>query len=170
MTQPDPQQPNPYQGQPFPGYQPMPPAQPKKKKWPWILGGILVALFLLVGGCVALIAGAANEISDSIDSASSEAATPVDVKYRASGTAATVSITYTNASEDIAQETARPLPWETDIAVVGYFKYASLTVTDASGAPDASVTCEILSGDVVLYTNTGNGPYATASCSGEVGK
>lgn len=37
------------------------PVAKKRKKWPWVVGGITLAFFLLVGGCVALIAVSVNE-------------------------------------------------------------------------------------------------------------
>ncbi|WP_280266740.1 DUF4352 domain-containing protein [Nocardia wallacei] len=37
---------------------------PKKRKWPWILGGIFAFFVLLFGGCSILIMGAADEVAD----------------------------------------------------------------------------------------------------------
>ncbi|TDP42175.1 DUF4352 domain-containing protein [Nocardia ignorata] len=46
--------------------QPYYPQPPKKRKvWPWVLGGFLLAVLALFGGCVALIGGAANEVAKS---------------------------------------------------------------------------------------------------------
>ncbi|MGW5451000.1 DUF4352 domain-containing protein [Nocardia sp. NPDC003979] len=46
--------------------QPYYPQLPKKRKvWPWVLGGFLLAVLALFGGCVALIGGAANEVAKS---------------------------------------------------------------------------------------------------------
>lgn len=54
-----------------------PAAQPprKKKVWPWVLGGFLLACALGIGGCAALIGGSAVAISNAADEAiqSSEA-------------------------------------------------------------------------------------------------
>lgn len=52
---------------PYPGQPPYPPApeKPKRKVWPWVLGGCLGALLLLVicfGGCVACTAYLGSEI------------------------------------------------------------------------------------------------------------
>ncbi|MCA2206321.1 DUF4352 domain-containing protein [Nocardia rosealba] len=46
--------------------QPYYPQPPKKRKvWPWVLGGFLLAVLALFGGCAALIGGAANEVAKS---------------------------------------------------------------------------------------------------------
>lgn len=63
---PQPQQPYgqppmpPYPQQPYGAYPQQPPyppapAQPKKKVWPWVIGGCLVALLLGLGGCVGCV-------------------------------------------------------------------------------------------------------------------
>lgn len=49
---PYPQQP--YSSYPQPPY-PAPPTQPKKKAWPWVLGGCLIAILLGLGGCVGCV-------------------------------------------------------------------------------------------------------------------
>lgn len=59
--------------QPYPGM-PYAPAQPKKKKWPWILGGCLVAFFLVFGGIVGCV-------SCSILIAEDVASTTFDERY-----------------------------------------------------------------------------------------
>ncbi|MEV0684572.1 DUF4352 domain-containing protein [Nocardia sp. NPDC050378] len=50
-------------GAPQQPYYPQPPK--KRKVWPWVLGGFLLAVLALFGGCVALIGGAANEVAKS---------------------------------------------------------------------------------------------------------
>lgn len=37
--------------------------QPKRKVWPWVLGGIFLVIFLVIGGCVAFVGSVANEIA-----------------------------------------------------------------------------------------------------------
>ncbi|MFG2442288.1 DUF4352 domain-containing protein [Nocardia fluminea] len=46
---------------PGPPYYPQPPR--KKKVWPWVLGGFVLAVLVLFGGCAALIGTAANEVA-----------------------------------------------------------------------------------------------------------
>ncbi|MGM7645830.1 DUF4352 domain-containing protein [Nocardia sp. JW2] len=50
-------------GAPQQPYYPQPPK--KRKVWPWVLGGFLLAVLALFGGCAALIGGAANEVAKS---------------------------------------------------------------------------------------------------------
>ncbi|HMS75939.1 MmpS family transport accessory protein [Gordonia sp. (in: high G+C Gram-positive bacteria)] len=159
-----PQQPygqQPYGQQPYGGQYPpqMPPAR-KRKKWPWILGGIILLFVAMVGGCVALIGGAANEIDKEMNR-------EVIVTYRVTGTG-TGSITWTDKDFNMAQETDAPLPWEKQVTVSGFGKIASLTVTNSSD-DGATSTCEIVVDGEVKYTQTAKGPFASANCSGSVG-
>jgi len=66
------------------------PSQPKKSRWPWVVGGCLLGLLLLVGGCGALIAWGINEISEVED----QVAAPVETMFA-------------NAMEDNFAEAAR---------------------------------------------------------------
>lgn len=159
-----PQQPygqQPYGQQLYGGQYPpqMPPAR-KRKKWPWILGGIILLFVAMVGGCVALIGGAANEIDKEMNR-------EVVVTYRVTGTG-TGSITWTDKDFNMAQETDAPLPWEKQVTVSGFGKIASLTVTNSSD-DGATSTCEIVVDGEVKYTQTAKGPFASANCSGSVG-
>ncbi|HQV20788.1 MAG: hypothetical protein KDB67_03510 [Gordonia sp.] len=159
-----PQQPygqQPYGQQLYGGQYPpqMPPAR-KRKKWPWILGGIILLFVAMVGGCVALIGGAANEIDKEMNR-------EVIVTYRVTGTG-TGSITWTDKDFNMAQETDAPLPWEKQVTVSGFGKIASLTVTNSSD-DGATSTCEIVVDGEVKYTQTAKGPFASANCSGSVG-
>ncbi|WOC11936.1 MmpS family transport accessory protein [Gordonia sp. MP11Mi] len=146
--------PNPYQ-QPYP-YQP-----PKKRKvWPWIVGGIILVFVAIIGGCVAIVGSA-------VDSVDKESKREVTVTYRVTGTGAT-SITWTDKDFNTAQDTNASLPWEKTVTVTGFAKAASLTVTNDE-SDNASSKCEILVDGQVKYTQTANGPFASASCSGSVG-
>lgn len=72
-----PQQPygqQPPYGQPYQPYPPVPP-QRKRAKWPFVLAGVAVLMLVLLGGCIALIGAAANEVDDNINAqASADAA------------------------------------------------------------------------------------------------
>jgi hypothetical protein len=37
--------------------------RPRRKVWPWVLGGIFLVIFLVIGGCVAFVGSVANEIA-----------------------------------------------------------------------------------------------------------
>lgn len=130
----------------------------KKSKW-WIWLIVLVVVFLaLVGGCVAIIGGAA----DSVQEESEKTAT---VTYQVTGESSDVLVTYTTGDGNTTQENDIALPWEKEVTVTGFSKYVSVTVTngiDGSG----KVTCTIKQGDKVISTNTASGVGASASCSG----
>lgn len=147
----------PYGQQPYP-YPPQPP-QKKRKIWPWILGGVILVFVLIIGGCVALVGTAANEVDK-------QSKKEVEVTYRVSGTG-TASITWTDKDFNIAQATNVTLPWEKKVTVTGFAKAASLTVTN-NESDTASTKCEIIVGDQVKYTQTATGPYASATCTGSV--
>jgi hypothetical protein len=42
-------------------------APTKRKKWPWILGAVVLAMVLGFAGCVALVGGAAVKVADQLD-------------------------------------------------------------------------------------------------------
>jgi hypothetical protein len=65
------------QQQPQPYAQPLPPK--KKRKWPIVLLVLVVLFIAAVGGCMALVGGAANEVSKSLDETEAKNA-PRDVK------------------------------------------------------------------------------------------
>lgn len=64
---PPPYAPPPAPGAPMPGAAVPPPAAPggpKKKRWPWIVAGVLLLCGLPLGGCVALVGFGVNEIGN----------------------------------------------------------------------------------------------------------
>ncbi|MFD3506384.1 DUF4352 domain-containing protein [Nocardia sp. NPDC058666] len=65
-------------GVPQQPYYPQPPR--KKKVWPWVLGGFVVAVLVLFGGCAALIGGAANEVAKTQESKSVPAPAGTEVR------------------------------------------------------------------------------------------
>lgn len=159
-----PQQPYPGPQQPYPGGPPPQYQQPKKKKvWPWILGGVILVFILFIGGCLAFFGGVANEIDK-------ESQRTVEVTYRVTGDGGPASVTYSDAGLNISQDTEAALPWEKNVVIDGLGKTATLTATnDFQAASGSTITCEIVVGGEVLYTNTASGPAASASCSGSVG-
>lgn len=54
--------PNPHSQHPtnMPTY--LPPSKPKRKKWPWIVGALVLVPILMVGGCMALLGGAVSAV------------------------------------------------------------------------------------------------------------
>ena len=162
MTAPTPEPQQPYQAGPpqQPYYQPAP---QKKKKWPWIVGGIILIIVLFFAGCMALVGGVANEIDK-------ESSRTVEVTYRVTGEGSSASITFSDANLNIAQDTQAALPWEKKVTIDGLGKMATLTATNSFDADaGTAITCAIVVDGSELYTNTATGPGASASCSGDVG-
>lgn len=161
MTTPDPQQPNaqqPFGQQPNPYNQPYVQPPKKRKKWPWIVGGLIVVFIAIAGGCAAMVGGVANEI----DKASNSTA---EVTYRVTGEG-TASVTYSDQNFNIAQDTAAALPWEKAVTLTGFGKIASLTASNSFDADaSAKITCSILVNNVVKNTQTSKGPGAMADCT-----
>jgi hypothetical protein len=157
------QQPPPYGGSPPGGYYPPPPPK-KKAKWPWILGGILVAFLLLCGGCFAFFGGISNEI----DKASKEEAT-VTYEVTSDGPRAN-NISYSSGGDgvNIEQANQQALPWTKEVTVTGFLKTVSLTAQADEGA--TTITCKIREGDKIIAEQTSTGPYAVVSCSGGAGE
>ncbi|HET8641487.1 MAG TPA: MmpS family transport accessory protein, partial [Pseudonocardiaceae bacterium] len=133
MNQPNhPMQPAPQYQQPF--------QQPKKRRvWPWVLGGVALFVVLAFAGCVALIGGAANEVSDQIQQDSR----PVKVTYEITGDGVTIAgnITYTkDVNAGTEQVNGAPLPFTKEIQFgEGLFKPLSVVAQAGEGA--GTITC-----------------------------
>lgn len=153
-----------HQGHPQPGGYPAQggyPQPPKKKKvWPWVLGGIALVFLLIVGGCVAIVGVAANEIDK-------EANREVTVAYEVTGTG-TASVFYSGRNFDTAQENDTALPWTKNVTMDGLLKVVSLTATN--GAEDGEISCRITVGGKVIAEQTSSGAFATVTCTGDAGK
>ncbi|MGW5311995.1 MmpS family transport accessory protein [Nocardia thailandica] len=145
-------------GYPAQGGYPQPPG--KKKVWPWVLGGVALVFVLIVGGCVAVVGVAANEIDK-------EANREVTVSYEVTGTG-TGSVFFSGRNFDVAQETDVTLPWSKTVTMDGLVKIVSLTAT--GGEEDGEIGCRITVGGKVIAEQTANGPYASANCTGDAGK
>jgi hypothetical protein len=57
------------------GYVPQQPPAPKKRKWPWIVGGVLLVMILGCVGAFTLFGIGAKKAVDSLDSAQKGAST-----------------------------------------------------------------------------------------------
>jgi hypothetical protein len=180
------QQPYPPQGYPPPGY---PPQQPKKRKvWPWVVGGVILVVILLFGGCLALIGGAANEVDKAISSATNtpmETPTPAapgggapaetdsddapasgTVVYEVTSDSGTANnITYFGEDGNQSQETGAALPWRSK--EFDKSKTTLKTVTAQNGG-DGTITCKIIVDGKVQTENSSNGQYAVVTCQGKL--
>lgn len=153
-----------YPGYPHGGYPEYPHApyyyQPPRKRpvWPWVLGAVLVVMFLGAGGCLAVVAMVGSRID-------SEAQPAVNVTYEVAGSGSSVNITYTDGGYNTAQQTVTTLPWTKDVRVDGLIKTVWLTA--ANGPDDGTVTCKITAGGKTLAQETATGPYTVVSCIGD---
>ncbi|MEU4433706.1 MmpS family transport accessory protein [Nocardia rhamnosiphila] len=131
-----------------------------RSRWPWVVAGLVLTALCLVGGCVAVVAGIANEGGEDADH-------EVAVSYEVEGTAGEVSITYLGHDLGMARETAAGLPWRRDVLIESFGTMVSLiAVNDGDGG---EVTCRILIGGRLVSEQTSTGPYASAGCSGAAG-
>lgn len=136
-------------------------AAPKKTPvWPWILGGIVLVIFLGIGGCVAFVGGVASNIDK-------EANREVEIIYGVTGSGRSVAITYSGRDFNTAQETAVSLPWNQSVTIDGLGKTVSLTATNDAGG--GTITCQITADGTTIAQQTSSGPFATASCIGNAG-
>lgn len=147
----------------YPNQQQVPQGYQLVQKKPWYKRPIimipltlLVLLILFMGGCMALIGGAANEVDKQMNAEHT-------VTYKVTGSHQDALITYTNGDINTAQDNSVAGEWQKDVTIEG-FSVASLTATN--GIEDhGEITCQILSDGKVLNENTASGVGASASCS-----
>lgn len=185
----NPQQPYPHNdGQQYPpnnqyGYGQ--PPKKKRKKWPWILGILVLLAILLFGGCAALIGGAMNAAEDATNApATSEptaavaaptaaAETPAasDPEATKAGKTVTLKATSTgdgmvafgNTSTQSSQSFSGE--WSQDLTLEDWVDAATLSVSSATMGGDSEVTCEIIYEGATVVENTSSGELASASCT-----
>ncbi|MER5729405.1 hypothetical protein ABT084_13880 [Streptomyces sp. NPDC002138] len=134
-----------------------PPLPRKRRRWPWVLLGVLL---LLLGGCAALFGVFVHEVSQ-------EAGRPARIAYAATGRASGVTISYSswhNGNVSTSQVNGRTLPWTKEITTKGYVKGGSLIVT--LGAQGGAAACSVTVDDGPPVTASAVGPFASAVCSG----
>ncbi|MBF9018410.1 MULTISPECIES: MmpS family transport accessory protein [unclassified Oceanispirochaeta] len=89
--------------------------------------------------------------------------TPPQVEYEISGTATSVNITYSNASEGTSQVSDVSVPWTYSFeSTTGNFLYVSAQNQNDSGSLTATIYVD---GDV-YKTSTSSGAYVIATASG----
>ncbi|MFE6662326.1 hypothetical protein ACFVFH_01990 [Streptomyces sp. NPDC057697] len=128
-----------------------------RRRWPWVL--LVVVLALATGGAVAveLVAGALSR----------EGTEPRRIGYRVTGTAKDVTVTYPTWHDGdlaTARLRLRTLPWAAETRTRGFMSGGSLDV--ALGASGGEVACAVTVDDGTVRTATASGAFATASCDG----
>lgn len=117
-------------------------------------------MLLVVGGCVAVTALVADNVSDESDRV-------VRVRYTVTGTAKDVSIAYTTVRDgelSTSEVTSRSLPWTKNMKTKGFVKGGSLTVT--LGESGGKAVCSVTVDGGAPRTATASGAFATATCDG----
>lgn len=140
-----------------------------------IAGAVLGVLGLLVcilytASFVAAVNGAtpaANSpaTSDTGTSGTGTAATGATgtVRYEVTGSGRG-SVTWTDGSGNMGQQTSARLPWSKDVKPADGFGFYSLTVTGGTGGGE--VGCRIVKDGAVIAEQSAEGRFASASCSG----
>lgn len=85
-------------------HQPVPQPKPKRRVWPWVLGGTFLALFLCVGGLTAALGGGAKAVQHE------QASRTADVHIVSCGKTVidTVEVSYTLTNSDSVSRTYLP--------------------------------------------------------------
>lgn len=143
-------------GPPPPGYPPQGPQPPnKRKKWPWVVLGVLV---LVVGGGIAIIATAASSVNHEINKT-------VTVNYKVTGSAESVTVTYTSWNDGTSSTSQKKvtLPWTQVETSSGLFSSGTLTVSVDPSGGDA--TCSVSVDGETPKTAVASGAFSSATCS-----
>lgn len=179
--QPHPQQPYQPAHQPAPGsehyqhhmppqqpYAPPPPAAKRKRKWPWIVLGVLVVIAM--GS--ALNGGKSTPAPTSGTSPAAAPAAPAavaghTVTYQVTGTGKATSISYTKEGFQMEQTSNARLPFSKDLT----FKddvtaFSGLSLVAQNGASSGDITCKILVDGKEVASSTSSGQYALVTCNG----
>lgn len=145
---------------PGPYPQPTKPSKPLYKRvWFWVL----MAVVVLFGGCIAIIAGTGKAIHQAIHDANSKKHTIV---YTVTGTG-TADITYfvfDNGNSGTSQVSDAQLPWTKTITGSGLFNSYSVIATVGSGG--GTVTCTLSVDGKQVSSNSGSGELSSANCTG----
>jgi len=181
-----PQQPSGSSGQYPPAGRPA-----KKRKWPWIVGGLIVlgVIGSAIGGNsepappAPAPAGAPAQPAPAPAPEAPAAAPPAApaapvapagedvIRYEVVGDGVdeVTTISYV-ADENFSQQQANgeSLPWSTEITLPnGLFDYQALSLVAQSGSGDGGeITCRILRNGEVVVESTSSGAYAVVTCSG----
>jgi hypothetical protein len=145
---------------PPPGYPPYPPyfappTQPVKPRWPWIVGGIMAVLVLVVVAGLVIFTVARDDQPQA-----------VTVTYEVTGPPGEVEVTYWDSDDNRSDPQPVTLPWRTQVTMRGEDKYTSLSVEQAKSS-DEPVKCRITADGKVIQENESVGIFV--SCSGRVG-
>lgn len=164
---------------PPPGWQQQP--LKKRRKWPWIVGGI-VALLVVVGiangGQSSPTPAAAGLAPTPAPTAGNLAAAPTAndsdssgggsvVVYEVLGKGSANNVTYMKENFSQEQQTSAKMPWRKELQFkekVGIISPLSLVAQN--GASGGEITCRITVDGEVVGESTSSGKYAVVTCNG----
>lgn len=114
-----------------PGYRPPPPTPdpPKKKRWPWIVGAMVLFCGLPLGGCVALLGVGLNELDERSD-AIEDVVNQYFIAVRSGDEAAIEALSDGLPPCDVLQ--ADPVPLDIDVAETDVFEVSRISFSDRS--------------------------------------
>jgi cytoskeletal protein RodZ len=152
--------------QQFPPYgNPVPPPRKKRRVWPWVLLGVLILFAVGIGGCMAIVASAANSVnqqSQTVHNVTYKMTTQHDSK---------VSVGYSQSTNaGIATSSVGPVssPWSVDTKISGFGgpnMNGSIAADIDSPNKSDTITCTIIEDGKQVATNSSTGPNASVSCS-----
>ncbi|MDN5856199.1 MAG: hypothetical protein L0K86_25825, partial [Actinomycetia bacterium] len=165
-----PQQPG-YAGQPPQFAAPRPPAhEPKKrKKWPFIVGGIvaLIVIIAAVNGGGDSASTTAAGFGTAGSEAKPAAAAGHAVTYQVSGPAKAGNVTYTKEGFQMEQVSNAKLPWSKDLTFKDDITaFSGLSLVAMNGGTGGDITCKILVDGKEIASSTSSGAYAVVTCNG----
>lgn len=147
------------------GHTPPPPVPPKKtRKWPWIVGGLFVLVFVLpaLGGNTQATPAPAPAAAAPAGDTSGGSTVVYEVTGKGSA-----SVTYMKEGFSQEQQTSAKLPFKKELQFkdkVGSFAPLSLVAQHSAGGGD--ITCRITVDGQVVGESTSSGPYAVVTCNG----
>ena len=153
------------------------PAPGKRRKWPWIVGGIVLLIIIIAvssGGGNSTTAGAGGAAA-STSPAPAAAPAPASgtpdstasgasgVVYEVTGTGRANNITFGDVTKGLSQQNGTKLPWKKTAPTSDGFAAYGLT---AQNGGSGEISCKITVDGKEVANNTSSGQYAVVSCNG----
>ncbi len=142
----------------------MPPApvartKPTKKIYKRVWFWILMAVVVLFGGCIALVAGGTKAVND----ANNKKHTIV-YTVTGSGTANITYFAFDNGNQGTSQVSDAQLPWTKTVTGSGLFNSYSVIAT--VGTNGGTVACTLRVDGKQVSSHTASGEFSSADCTG----
>ncbi len=135
------------------------PANPKKKIYKRVWFWLVMAVVVLFGGCIAILAGGSKAINDANNQKHS-----IVYSVTGSGTANITYYAFDKGNTGTSQIGDAQLPWTKAITGSGLFNSYSVIAT--LGSSGGTVTCTLRVDGKQVSTQTATGAYSSADCHG----